>query len=52
MDYVVLDLAENLEVLNLKAIAGEYTVQGRHIDLSKLAVFKENSDKGNYRINA
>ncbi|MEC7870552.1 MAG: ABC transporter substrate-binding protein [Chloroflexota bacterium] len=50
MDYVVLDLAENLEVLNLKAIAGEYTVQGRHIDLSKLAVFKENSDKGNYRI--
>jgi len=50
MDAVVLDLAENLEVLNLKAIAGEFTVQGRHIDLSKLAVFKENSDKGNYRI--
>ena len=50
MDGVVLDLAENLEVLNLKAIAGEFTVQGRHIDLSKLPVFKENSDKGNYRI--
>jgi len=50
MDKVVLDLAENLEVLNLKAIAGEFTVQGRHIDLSKLPVFKENSDKGNYRI--
>ena len=50
MDNVVLDLAENLEVLNLKAIAGEFTVQGRHIDLSKLPVFKENSDKGNYRI--
>ena len=50
MDEVVLDLAENLEVLNLKAIAGEFTVQGRHIDLSKLPVFTENSDKGNYRI--
>ena len=50
MDNVVLDLAENLEVLNLKAIAGEFTVQGRHIDLSKLPVFTENSDKGNYRI--
>ena len=50
MDNVVLDLAESLEVLNLKAIAGEFTVQGRHIDLSKLPVFTENSDKGNYRI--
>ena len=50
MDNVVLDLAENLEVLNLKAIAGEFTVQGRHIDLSKLPVLTENSDKGNYRI--
>ena len=50
MDGVTLDLAENLEVLNLKAIAGEFTVQGRHIDLSKLPVFTENSEKGNYRI--
>ena len=32
-------------MLNLKAIAGEFTVQGRHIDLSKLPVFTENSEK-------
>ena len=50
MDRVVLTLAENLEVLNLRAIAGDFTVMGRHIDISKLPVFLENADKGDYRV--
>ena len=43
-------LAENLEVLNLRAIAGEYDVQERHIDIAKLPVFLENQQKGNYTV--
>ena len=43
-------LAENLEVLNLRAIAGEYDIQARHIDIGKLPVFLENQQKGNYKV--
>ena len=43
-------LAENLEVLNLRAIAGEYDWQERHTDLGKLPVFLENQQKGNYTV--
>ena len=43
-------LAENLEVLNLRAIAGEYDFQERHIDIAKLPVFLENQQKGNYTV--
>jgi peptide/nickel transport system substrate-binding protein len=50
IDKVTLTLAENLEVLNLRAIAGEYDHQERHIDLGKLPVFLENQDKGNYKV--
>lgn len=50
LDKIVLTLAENLEVLNLKAIAGEYDMQARHIDVSKLPVYLENAEKGDYRI--
>lgn len=50
IDEIVMTLAENLEVLNLRAIAGEYDFQARHIDLSKLPVFLENQEKGNYRV--
>src|SRR5215470_3580851 len=50
IDKVVLTLAENLEVLNLRAIAGEYDHQERHIDLGKLPVFLENQEKGNYKV--
>ena len=41
-------LAENLEVLNLRAIAGEYDIQERHTDIAKLPVFLENQEKGGY----
>src|SRR6266571_4410099 len=35
IDRVVLTLGENLEVINLRAIAGEYDFQARHLDLAK-----------------
>lgn len=50
IDKVIMTLAEDLEVLNLKAIAGEYDMQARHIDINKLPVLLENAEKGNYRI--
>ncbi len=43
-------LAENLEVLNLRAIAGEYDLQERHIDIAKLPVILENQEKGDYTV--
>ena len=50
IDRIVMNLAENLEVLNLRAIAGEYDLQERHVSLNKLPVFIENQKKGNYSI--
>ncbi|MDE0204428.1 MAG: ABC transporter substrate-binding protein, partial [Candidatus Tectomicrobia bacterium] len=50
IDKVVLTLAENLEVLNLRAIAGEYDFQARHIDLNKLPVFLDNQHRGDYTV--
>lgn len=43
-------LAENLEVLNLRAIAGEYDYQARHISLANLPVLLENAEAGNYTV--
>src|SRR5262245_27035908 len=43
-------LGENLEVINLRAVAGEYDSQARHIDISKLPVLLENQKKGGYRV--
>ena len=45
-----MNLAENLEVLNLRAVSGEYDLQERHISLPKLPVLIENQKKGNYSI--
>jgi peptide/nickel transport system substrate-binding protein len=50
LDRVVLTLGENLEVINLRAIAGEYDFQQRHLDLGKLPVFIENQAKGGYKV--
>jgi peptide/nickel transport system substrate-binding protein len=50
IDKIVMQLAENLEVLNLRAAAGEFDMQSRHIDLAKLPVLLENQQKGNYTI--
>jgi len=50
IDRIVMTLAENLEVLNLRAIAGEYDKQARHIDLQKLPVLLENQQRGGYKV--
>lgn len=50
IDRITMTLAENAEVANLRAIAGEYDVQERHMHLSKLPVFLENARRGNYTV--
>jgi len=50
IDKITMTLAENTEVANLRAIAGEYDIQERHMGLAKLPVFLENAQKGNYTI--
>jgi peptide/nickel transport system substrate-binding protein len=50
IDKVSLSLAENLEVANLRAMAGELDLQTRHMDLQKLPAFLENREKGNYAV--
>ncbi len=49
-DKVQFTLAENLEIINLRAMAGEYDEQERHIDLGKLPVLLDNQEKGNYKV--
>ncbi|HWU40281.1 MAG TPA: ABC transporter substrate-binding protein, partial [Candidatus Acidoferrum sp.] len=50
IDRISMGLAENLEVVNLRAIAGQYDLQERHTGLAKLPVFLENRTKGNYDV--
>jgi peptide/nickel transport system substrate-binding protein len=50
IDKISMALGENLEVINLRAIAGEYDEQERHTALTKLPVFLANADKGNYDV--
>lgn len=50
IDRISMTLAENLEVLNLRGIAGEFDYQARHISLANLPVLLENAEKGNYTI--
>jgi peptide/nickel transport system substrate-binding protein len=50
IDRITFTLAENTEVANLRAIAGEYDIQERHMHLAKLPVFLENAKKGNYTV--
>jgi peptide/nickel transport system substrate-binding protein len=50
IDKITFTLAENTEVANLRAIAGEYDLQERHLGLAKLPVFLENAEKGNYTV--
>jgi len=50
IDRISMTLAENLEVLNLRAIAGEYDYQARHLSLANLPVFLENQEQGNYTL--
>jgi len=50
IDEVRLDLVENSEALNLKAINGELDMQFRGVQLSKYTLLQENKQKGDYRV--
>jgi peptide/nickel transport system substrate-binding protein len=50
IDRIQMTLAENPEVVNLRAIAGEYDYQERFIDLGKLPVILENRERSRYRV--
>ncbi len=50
IDRISMTLAADLEVLNLRAIAGEYDYQARHISLANLPVLLENAEDGNYTV--
>jgi peptide/nickel transport system substrate-binding protein len=50
IDKIQLTLGENLEVINLRAIAGEFDLQARHIDIGKVPAYLENQDKGGYKL--
>jgi peptide/nickel transport system substrate-binding protein len=50
IDRISMTLAENLEVLNLRAIGGQYDLQERHTALAKLPVFLENRAKVGYDV--
>lgn len=50
IDQVVMTLAEDNEVLNLRAVAGDYDFQARHLQMSNLPVFIENRAQGGYNI--
>ncbi len=50
IDRIEMNLAEDTEIVNLRAVAGEYDMQERHIDLGKLPVIIENQEKGHYKV--
>ena len=50
IDRVQMSLAENPEVINLRAIAGEFDYMERFMDLAKLPVFLDNAARGGYKV--
>ena len=50
LDRVQMTLAENPEVINLRAIAGEYDDQERFIDLGKLPTILENAERSHLKV--
>ncbi len=50
IDKVSFTLAENLELLNLRVVAGEYDWQERHVDLAKLPVLLQNQQSQGYKV--
>ncbi|MGI6206790.1 MAG: ABC transporter substrate-binding protein [Anaerolineae bacterium] len=47
---LVSDLAENNEVIMMKAIAGEVDMQYRHMGFANFSLLKENEENGDYRV--
>jgi peptide/nickel transport system substrate-binding protein len=49
-DYLINQIVENQEVLNLKAMAGEASFAGMNTALENYPVYKENEAKGGYNV--
>ncbi|MDP7225661.1 MAG: ABC transporter substrate-binding protein [SAR202 cluster bacterium] len=50
IDTVILTLAADLELLNLRAIAGEYDWQARHLNMATVPELIANQEKGDYTL--
>ena len=50
IDRIEMRLAQDAEVLNLRAIGGRIDMQHRHIHLAKVPLLKANAKKQNYRV--
>jgi peptide/nickel transport system substrate-binding protein len=50
MDEVRFTFFADIQALNLAAIAGEFDIQERHIQMTNYPVFKENEKTGKYRV--
>jgi peptide/nickel transport system substrate-binding protein len=50
IDQLRLDLVENNEAINLKAVNGELDMQFRNIDIAKYSLLQENKQKNDYRV--
>ncbi len=50
IDAISMTVAESTEVINLRAVAGEYDFQARHMDLQKLPLLLEYQARSNYKV--
>lgn len=50
VDEIVHALVEDVEVMNLRALAGYVDMQARYIDPAKLPLFLQNAEQNNYRV--
>src|ERR1700730_18849784 len=50
IDDLRVELVENTEALNVKAINGEIDMQFRRIDIAKYTLLQENKQRGDYRV--
>lgn len=50
IDQIRMQAVEDRQMVNLKAIAGELTLQGRNLSLTDLPLYLQNADQGGYRV--
>jgi len=50
IDRITMQLAEDPEVLHLRALSGQIDMQHRHIHIAKVPMFHDNARQGNYRV--
>lgn len=50
IDQIRMQAVEDRQMVNLKAIAGELTLQGRNLSLTDLPLYLQNAEQGGYRV--